>query len=420
MLGTQDFRVPWLPSLAVGRWSTLGPYYAMFPVDFVRRTVEAFCPLNGSVLDPFCGRGTVPYVARATGRRSCGVDLNPVAYVFSKAKTDPEPIVKFVLERITDIDRATSLQDCLPQNEFQRWAWCPKALGFLHAARRTLDWRESRVDRTLMAIILVHLHGKAGNAISNQMRQTKGMAPDYAVRWWRERNMSAPEIDPATYFSAKVRWRYLHGAPGGPTSQIALGDARSILPRVRQRFSMLLTSPPYCDVTNYRVDNWIRLWMLGEGPLPCWETSQRYGHRQRYIEMLSDVLSASARLLEPEAAVYIRTDARPFTRDVTANAMEKLWPGRRLLARHGKGLRSQTTHYGDVSEKPGEIDFLFLPEGLNCPEGFREFGELCSANPVTSKKIVTTPDKPKPASRVEKLVKRRSSTGLNNGPSSSH
>jgi hypothetical protein len=43
-------------------------------------------------------------------------------------------------------------------------------------------------------------------------------------------------------------------------------------------FSMLLTSPPYYDVTNYRVDNWIRLWMLGEDPLPSWETHVRFGH----------------------------------------------------------------------------------------------------------------------------------------------
>ena len=73
-----------------GRWAGLGPYYAMFPVDFAREVVDRFCPRGGKVLDPFCGRGTVPFIAQATNRKSIGIDSNPVAWVFSKAKTHPE------------------------------------------------------------------------------------------------------------------------------------------------------------------------------------------------------------------------------------------------------------------------------------------------------------------------------------------
>lgn len=365
----------WRPSTAVGRWSTLGPYYAMFPVGFVKRTVEAYCPAGGAVLDPFCGRGTVPYVARVTGRPSLGVDLNPVAFLFASAKVDPEPRVEVLLARITDIAQAVSPADTVPENEFQRWAWSPAALGFLRAARRMLDWRGSRRDRTLMAVILVHLHGKAGNAISNQMRQSKAMAPDYAVRWWGERDMSPPDIDPEAYFASKVRWRYRHGIPRGPCARIVLGDARRLLPRTRRRFAMLLTSPPYCGVTNYRVDNWIRLWMLGEGPLPSWEVSQRYGHQQHYSDLLTSVLTAASRLLLPEAPVYIRTDARPFTLSATASALRSLWPDRCLLAQHGRPLRSQTTLYGDGATKPGEVDLL-MPGTTAAPAGFVAFDDL--------------------------------------------
>jgi hypothetical protein len=227
-----------------------------------------------------------------------------------------------------------------------------------------------------MAIILVHLHGKAGNAISNQMRQTKGMAPDYAVAWWRERRMAPPAIDPVAYFSAKALWRYRQGVPGGPEARTVLGDARNVLPRARLHFSMLLTSPPYCAVTNYRVDNWIRLWMLGEHPLQSWEISQRYGHRRRYVEMLDKVFGAAARLLEPGAMVYVRTDARAFTRDATAEVFGRLWPDRAIVARQGRGERSQTTHYVDASEKPGEIDLVMLASGSRRPAGFVELERL--------------------------------------------
>ena len=47
-----------------------------------------------------------------------------------------------------------------------------------------------------MALILVYLHGKHDASLSNQMRQTKAMAPRYAVNWWRERGLRPPSLDP--------------------------------------------------------------------------------------------------------------------------------------------------------------------------------------------------------------------------------
>lgn len=348
----------------------------MFPVGFVKRTVEAFCPAGGAVLDPFCGRGTVSYVARVTGRPSLGIDLNPVGFLFSSAKTNPEPDAKAVLSRIIDVERSVVPNDFVPENEFQRWAWCPTVLGFLRAARRTLDWKGSRRDRTLMAIMLVHLHGKTGNAVSNQMRQTKSMAPDYAVRWWGERRLAPPDIDPGKYFASKVCWRYRYGVPHGPTARIVFGDARDVLPKIRRRFAMLLTSPPYCNITNYRVDNWIRLWMLGEGPLPSWEVSQRYGHRENYSGLIYNVFRAASGLLVPGAPIYVRTDARHFTLNTTADALQSLWPDRSLVAHHGRALKSQTALFGDGSIKPGEVDLLAIPPAMLAPKGFVAFAEL--------------------------------------------
>jgi hypothetical protein len=45
----------WPASTAAAHWSTLGPYYAMFPVSFARATVETLCPAGGAVLDPSAG-----------------------------------------------------------------------------------------------------------------------------------------------------------------------------------------------------------------------------------------------------------------------------------------------------------------------------------------------------------------------------
>lgn len=356
----------------------------MFPVSFVRATIETHCPSDGSVLDPFCGRGTVPYVARVTGRASLGIDVNAVAYLFSAAKTNPEPKVERVVARVIEIAAAVRPTDLVAANEFQKLAWSPRVLGFLNAARRTLDWRDSRLDGTVMALVLVHLHGKIGNAVSNQMRQSKSMAPDYAVRWWTDHCLQPPDIDPVRYFEDRAAWRYRYGIPGGAKARIELGDARDVLPYARRRFSMLLTSPPYYNVTNYRVDNWIRLWMLGEGELPNYANAQRYGDRDRYTKMLRGVFRAAKRTLKDDAVIYVRTDSRPFTRLTTQALLAELWPEHRQLARDETPKQSQTRLFGDKGSKPGETDFLMLPVGRPRPLGFARPSPVEATEPVTT------------------------------------
>ena len=353
----------WTSSSAEGRWVTLGPYYAMFPVSFVRDAVSRLCPTHGGVLDPFCGRGTAPFVAHVTNRPAIGVDVNPVGWVFSTTKIDPEPDLEKLIKRLKQIDRERRPEDTVPANTFQEWAWCPEVLSFLNSARRNLDWRQSRTDRTLAAIMLVHLHGKLGNAASNQMRQSKAMSPDYAVRWWSERNMRPPQIDPLTYFGSCVRWRYAKGTPSGMVaSEIALGDARSCLPAFSGRnFKLLLTSPPYCGVTNYRLDNWIRLWLLGDSPFPNWETSKRFRHQAEYRKMIYEVFSASKKVMAEDAVILVRTDTRRFTRDVTAATLRSIWPSHSMFAKAEVAPWSQTSLFGQHGGKPGETDLLLVP-----------------------------------------------------------
>lgn len=361
--------LPWPQKSAQSRWATFGPYYAMFPIAFAHRAIEQFCPPGGAVLDPFCGRGTVPFTARVSGRPSLGTDVNAVAYVFSSVKTNPEPELKFVEGRLTEIADAVSTADCAAENAFQQLAWAPRVLGFLRAARRLLDWRGDRLDRTVMALLLVHLHGKPGNAVSNGMRQSKSMAPDYAVRWWSMRGQQPPELDPLAYFRARAAWRWQCGVPHGAVADSRLGDAREVLPGIHRRFRFLLTSPPYCGVTHYRVDNWIRLWMLGESALPTYGGGERYSNRDQYRAMLRAVFGEARRLLTPQAAVLVRTDSRTYTRSVTASVLAEFWPEHTAWMQSGRPPRSQTDLFRNGSSHPGETDLLLQPSDARAPTG---------------------------------------------------
>ena len=53
-----------------------GAHFATFPPDLIRTCIEAGCPPEGTVLDPFMGAGTTAVVAQELGRSYVGVELN--------------------------------------------------------------------------------------------------------------------------------------------------------------------------------------------------------------------------------------------------------------------------------------------------------------------------------------------------------
>lgn len=63
-------RTVWSIPLSKSRES----HFAVFPDKLVETCIAASCPVGGSVLDPFCGTGTVPLVARRMGRHYLGID----------------------------------------------------------------------------------------------------------------------------------------------------------------------------------------------------------------------------------------------------------------------------------------------------------------------------------------------------------
>jgi site-specific DNA-methyltransferase (cytosine-N4-specific) len=53
-----------------------GVHFATFPPKLIEPCILAGCPVDGLVLDPFCGSGTTGMVAVQHGRRFVGCDIN--------------------------------------------------------------------------------------------------------------------------------------------------------------------------------------------------------------------------------------------------------------------------------------------------------------------------------------------------------
>lgn len=359
---------------AAKRWEGIGPYYAMFPIRFADAVIKEHTVEGETVLDPFAGRGTAVFSASALGRRGVGIEISPVGWVYAKAKLGPASLeqVEERLQQIADADYKYAEQS-LSLPEFFTKCFSPSVRRFLLAARDRLDWRRSTCDRTLMAILLVYLHGKEGQALSNQMRQTKAMSPHYAIKWWAENGKNPPDLEVVDFMKQRIRWRYAKGMVEANGSQVYLGNCLTLLPQLEHHMSdnedskakLLLTSPPYFGVTNYHYDQWLRLWLLGfeadayvtRGPY-----QGRFTHPGRYRSLLKEVFCRAAKLVAEDAVIYVRTSKEPFTKQATLEAMRQAFPRKRTVVKCRPFRNPTQTHlFGDRTPKSGEVDLILLP-----------------------------------------------------------
>jgi hypothetical protein len=219
-----------------------------------------------------------------------------------------------------------------------------------------------------MALLLVDLHGKRENALSNQMRQTKAMSPHYAINWWYKEQMRPPRVDPLQFMLRKVEWRYAKGRLQTAGSRIYLGDCRSCFRLALDRLNfhkakLLFTSPPYYGVTNYFYDQWLRLWLLGYEPRPKSQglaCRRKFENTRDYVNLLQTVFERARDVVARNCVIVVRTDSRKFTYHATVDAIRRAFPKKRLRSEtHTWAESTQTELFDSHVEIKSEVDLTF-------------------------------------------------------------
>ncbi|OQW91702.1 MAG: DNA modification methylase [Thiotrichaceae bacterium IS1] len=360
-------------SNAITRWAKFGPYYAMFPIDFAFEVVAKYSKAGDYIIDPFAGRCSSIYAGGVLDRNSLGIEINPLGWLYGTVKLNPASKSQ-IIDKLCDVyeKRNDYKRPAARLSEFFKLCYCKEVLLFLLSARDNLrNWQNDYVEATLMSIILVHLHGKLGEGLSNQMRQTKAMGWNYSINWWKAHEMtSPPQYDPFDFLMKKIEWRYTKGTPAIKTKcKIILGDSTTELEEIikesrkkRINYSLLFTSPPYYSVTDYHVDQWLRLWLLGGEGKPKTNPDKyrgRFNSREEYSELLLSVFSKCAELMGNKSIIFVRTDAREFTYDITLEILKECFPKykSKIQKRPFKG-RTQTDLFNKNNKKYGEFDII--------------------------------------------------------------
>jgi DNA modification methylase len=359
---------------AEARWARFGPYYAMFPVDFAFDVIQKHSKEGDYIIDPFAGRCSSIYAGGVLGRVSLGVEINPVGWLYGTVKLQPAD-KKDVIDRLLEIygKRNNYTEQMKQMPEFYRICYCDEVLKFLLSARENLNWEIDNIDATLMSILLIYLHAKLGEGLSNQMRMTKSMGLNYSIQWWKSKRMETPpEINPCNFIIKKIDWRYEKGKPSIKyDSRVLFGDSSEKLISIADKaienhiqFSLLFTSPPYCSITDYYADQWLRLWLLGgtENPQSLKEKYKgRFVNKQEYYDLLDNVFGLCSKMMKTKSTVYVRTDKREFTFNATIDVLTKHFPKHKVQIIEKplkEDAKTQTKLYGDKSMKPGEVDII--------------------------------------------------------------
>jgi hypothetical protein len=170
------------------------------------------------------------------------------------------------------------------------------------------------------------------------MPRTYATKPDAAVRFWKKRRLTNPPfIDVLDAISRRARHTFA-SAPRAVSGEVHLGDARRAhtLLSSKQRFSWIITSPPYFGMRTYRPDQWLRNWFLGGEPRVDYaQDGQLPHHADKFAGELALAWRAVARRCMPRARLIVRFGYLPSMpidpRDILRSSLAQADAGWRVI-----------------------------------------------------------------------------------------
>lgn len=333
------------------RWGhsmhTMCSYHGMFPAKVAHHFIQRYTRPGEVVLDPFSGRGTTPLQARVEGRKAVCNDLSPLAFVLSRAKTDP-PTWDEASDFVDELERSfkaskRGVPDVSPDI---RMLYHDNTLAQLCFVRERLLAQElpvwTRREFMLAGALAGIMHGgwrRDGTSqyLSISMPNTFSMSPTYVEKFIRENELRKLDQDVFERLRDKLARLYLD-ENAGQAGIAHNSDAATLLTGsklARGSVDLLVTSPPYLQVMNYAQSNWIRLWLLGIDEVGREQGAGRKAlnalldHRhtyKSYCEFMRRTALGAQRVLKKDGvAVLIIGDVKETGKDDPIPLAAKMW-----------------------------------------------------------------------------------------------
>lgn len=299
------------------------PYKGKFYPQLAKTLINLSSETNGTVLDPYCGSGTVLLESQLNGMNAVGFDLNPLAALIAKAKTgiiseDLYAIDLCIHDFLDDLgeDQSTENdQDIFPENcidEIRSWFPMPVA--------NCLGWILNRIER----VPILSLQQALKVSLSSIIRKVSQQDPkDLRIRRRKEPIEDAPTLE---LFKARVSelrrrlrefaMRKVHCPNSIGLAKVVEGDSRDWTNFTNENIGIhsldiMVTSPPYATALPYiDTDRLSILTILGipskvRAPLERSLTGSREIQTKERREIEESIETATIDTIGAEAALNV-------------------------------------------------------------------------------------------------------------------
>lgn len=283
-------------------------YRASFKPELPDFCIRRYSEKGAVVLDPFTGRGTTALQANLLGRVAWACDVNPLAVLLTKAKTNPIGLDEVVL-RLNGIDflRPVNLKG---YSETFAPFYHPDTYRELVNLRRAIAEQPDRINRFIELMAISRLHGHSPGFFSVYSFPQISIPPD------RQRAINAKRHQEPEYraVAPRIIRKSAQALRDGFSSDffsvstanaVEVADARQIAWAPANSVDLVVTSPPFLDKVDYITDNWMELWFAGISEKKFRESLIMVNSLQRWSAFMHDVMLEMLRVLKPRSYAII-------------------------------------------------------------------------------------------------------------------
>jgi hypothetical protein len=285
-------------------------YRACFKPQLPQFFIERLTEPGDIVYDPFMGRGTTLVEAALMGRRPYGCDVNPLSGVLCEPRLRP-PSLEEVQHSLAEV----SFDDAGETPEELLVFYHPDTLRQISALRKHLLEREQTgrltdADRWIRMVAVNRLTGHSRGFFS-----VYTLPPNQAVSARAQAKINSRlEQTPPLRDVAKIILSKSRSLLRGMTSELRsrlesvshyariVTGASSSTPAIEDdSVALVVTSPPFLDVVDYKTDNWLRCWFSGIDATAVPVTLAK--HKDVWKAFVTNTLIELKRVLRPNGHV---------------------------------------------------------------------------------------------------------------------
>jgi hypothetical protein len=282
-------------------------YRACYKPQLPAYFIERYAAPGEWIYDPFMGRGTTLIEAKLRGYNVIGNDINPLSTLLTAprlCRQDADAIVT----RVESIKLPTTQIEDEELLVFFETNTLRELYGWRqYFTQRKTDGAFDTIDAWIQMVACNRLTGHSKGFFSVYTLPPNQATSLNAQRKINAKRQQSPEYRPTKELIIKKSKSLLrHDLPldyNATRSSLLCRSADSTPEIQNESIQLIITSPPFLDIVNYKGDNWLRNWFCQCEPEPgkLWQLRKLEDWTEKMIASLKEM----ARVLKPGGRIAL-------------------------------------------------------------------------------------------------------------------